>query len=161
MSEKPIDFKGLTIRTDYRPGDMAYMLYMHSRFYDFGFHFEMYVAESLLEFVRNLDVEKERIWIAEDQGKIVGTIALKNTDGQAQLRYFLIDPEYRGRGLGRFLINQFMAFLKKSDYQSSFLLTEDSLDTALHLYKSYGFSYVSSRDTDFGLVESRYELAVG
>ncbi|MEQ9220538.1 MAG: GNAT family N-acetyltransferase [Cyclobacteriaceae bacterium] len=160
MSEKTIDFKGLTIRTVYKPGDMAYMLYMHSRFYDFGFQFEMYVAESLLDFVRNLDSEKECIWIAEDKEKIVGTIALKHMEGKAQLRYFLIDPDYRGRGLGRFLINQFMGFLKKSDYRSSFLLTEDSLDTALHLYKSYGFSYVSSRDTDFGLVESRYELAV-
>ncbi|MBX2843861.1 MAG: GNAT family N-acetyltransferase [Flammeovirgaceae bacterium] len=150
----------IKIRTNYKSGDIGYLTYMHGKFYDFDPSFEFYVAETLATFYKNMDHEKERFWVAEFEGKIVGTIALKNTDGFAQLRYYLIDPEFRGIGLGRKLMDLFMDFFKNSDYKSSFLLTEERLQTAAHLYGKYGFQHVSSNQTDFGLVEKRYELVL-
>ncbi|MEM9327038.1 MAG: GNAT family N-acetyltransferase [Bacteroidota bacterium] len=148
------------IRTNYRGGDIGYITYMHGDFYDFGREFEIYVAETLADFYQNLDERKERFWVAEDQGKIIGTIALKDTDGLAQLRYFLIDPAYRGLGLGNQLLQLFLDFMKECGYKRSFLVTEKQLETAKYLYGKLGYEYVSSSETDFGLVEMRYEMTL-
>ncbi|MEL6393517.1 MAG: GNAT family N-acetyltransferase, partial [Bacteroidota bacterium] len=119
----------ITIRTTYRPGDLGYIAYMHGIHYDFGPEFEQYVAELLVGFYRFMDPDREQMWLAEYRGDIVGSIALKHTDGQAQLRYFLIDPNFRGIGLGKRLMDLFMDFLHQKRYRSSFLLTEDHLHT--------------------------------
>ncbi len=148
----------IQIRTEFKPGDIGYLTYMHGLFYDFMPEFEMYVAETLSDFYRKMDLEKERIWLAEDKGKIVGSLALKNTDGFAQLRYFLIDPAYRGIGLGKKLMEHFMDFMREVGYTKSFLLTEGNLKTAAAIYEKHGYQFVSRRFTDFGLEERRYEL---
>lgn len=156
-----VSLDDINIRTEYKPGDIGYITYMHGVFYEFGPPFESYVAETLGAFYKNLDSSRERFWIAEYADKIIGTIALKNTSGEAQLRYFLINPDFRGIGLGKALMDLFMDFLIESGYKSSFLLTEERLKTAAALYERYGYYYASSRPTDFGLVEMRYEMKVG
>ncbi len=148
----------ITIRTTYQPGDIGYLTWMHGEYYDFGIHFEAYVARTLADFYEQLNPERECYWIAEHQGKMVGHISLKDTNGIAQLRYFLINPEYRGIGLGKKLMTCFMNFLKEVGYSSSFLLTTSSLKTAAHLYEKHGYRYVSHTFTDYGLEERRYEL---
>lgn len=148
----------MTIRTDYQSGDIGYLTYMHGVLYNFGKEFEVYVAQTLASFCEKINPEKERIWIVEYQSKIIASLALKDTDGMAQLRYFLIHPDFRGIGLGNHLMKLFMAFLKEADYASSFLLTEKQLETAVHIYEKYGYQYVSSNSNSFGLTELRYEM---
>ena len=148
----------IKIRSEIQPGDLGFMAYMHGKHYSYGMQFEVYVMETLVSFFNTMNRENERIWFAEHEGKVVGTIALKNTEGQAQLRYFLIEPGYRGIGLGKKLTGAFMAFMQQSGYRGSFLLTERSLETAAQLYKKLGYTYVGSQYTDFGLEEMRYEL---
>ena len=53
--------KDIKIRTEYRPGDLGYIIYMHGKLYDFGPFFEMYVADTLAAFYKNLDTSKERV----------------------------------------------------------------------------------------------------
>lgn len=149
----------ITIRTSYRRGDVGYITYLHGLVYDFGTPFEIYVAQTLADFYQQMDPSKERVWIAEHHNEIVGTIALKdNKDGAAQLRYFLVRPEYRGIGLGGKLMRLFMNDLCGLGYQKSFLLTESELKVAAGIYKKYGYQYVSSSTLDFGLTEMRFEL---
>ena len=150
----------IQIRTDIQKGDLGYLIYLHGTLYHFGLEFELYVARTVYDFYKNMDTSKERVWLAEDRGRIIGSLALKDTKGVAQLRYFLIEPAYRGIGLGRKMMDLFMQYCKTSGYRSSFLLTEDNLKTARHLYSSYGYQYVSSKVTEFGLVEKRYELSL-
>ena len=149
----------ITIRTSYHRGDIGYITYLHGLLYDFGTPFETYVAQTLADFYRHMDASKERMWIAEHNGEIIGTIALKdNKDGAAQLRYFLVLPEYRGIGLGGKLMQLFMNEIRSLGYKSSFLLTEAQLTVAASIYKKYGYQYMSSSTLDFGLTEMRYEL---
>ncbi len=148
----------VTIRTELKPGDVGYLTYMHATLYDFMPEFELYVAETLSDFVKNLDQSCERIWIAEKEDQIVGSIALKKTNDFAQLRYFLLAPECRGMGLGKHMMSLFMDFMQECGYKKSFLLTESNLHTAAALYAQYGYQFKSSTVTDYGLEERRYEL---
>ncbi|HAP60023.1 MAG TPA: GNAT family N-acetyltransferase, partial [Cytophagales bacterium] len=83
---------------------------------------------------------------------------LKNTEGKAQLRYFLIDPECRGQGLGRQLLEKWMAAMQELGYKEAFLLTTDGLEASAHLYGGYGFVLAQSRTMEMGLTENRYEM---
>src|SRR5690554_2977815 len=131
----------IIIRTDIRPGDLGQIIYLHGILYQdefkHGVSFESIVAGGLHEFYTTYNPTNERIWIAEHKGQIVGTLLLKNRDTSAQLRYFLIKPEYRGIGLGNKLMQLFMELTRKSNYKHSFLWTTNELEKAAHLYKKF------------------------
>ncbi len=158
--------KDITIRTELRPGDMGYLIYLHATLYtkEFGFgpQFERYVAESMLEFWNRYDPATNRAWICEHEGRIVGSIFLMNRGEAAQLRYYFLLPEYRGIGLGKKLMDLWMDFYRKCGYKSAYLLTTSELDAAAALYRRHGFKLVSETPhSDFGrsVTEQRYELA--
>ncbi len=152
--------QNIEIRYDYKPGDLGHIIRMHGEMYDYGKEFEVYVGETLSDYFKHQDPERERFWIAELNGWIVGSICLKETDDWAQLRYFLLDERVRGIGLGKRMIGLFMDFMKECGYQKSFLLTEKQLNTAANLYEKIGYQYVSSSKMDFGLEERRYEMVL-
>jgi len=79
----------------------------------------------------------------------------------AQLRYFLIRPEYRGIGLGNKLMALYMEFFHECDYESSYLWTTQELHAAAYLYLKHGFQLTEEKEsTAFGkrVVEQKYEL---
>ena len=57
----------------------------------------------------------------------------------AQLRYFILHPDYRGLGLGRKLMQLAMDFCKSAGYRSVYLWTASELNTAADLYMQFGF----------------------
>src|SRR5690606_25167601 len=92
----------ITVRTQ-KPGDAGYIAYRHCVLYEKEYGlcgtFEQYVLDS---FVKYFELRSEgEIWIVEYNGRIVGSIGIVSTDrSTAQLRWFLIEPEFRGKGLG-------------------------------------------------------------
>src|SRR4051794_2866811 len=97
------------VRWDIRPGDLGQLLYLHGILYaqEWGFDltFEAYVAGTLAHFAAPLDTARERLWLAEAAGQLMGSIAVvKKTEEVAQLRWLLIAPAFRGRGLGAGLL---------------------------------------------------------
>lgn len=155
----------ITIRHDFRPGDIGTMVYMHGSLYQvefgYGIPFETYVAEGLVEYYRQYNPARERVWLAEHEGKIAGTLLLKNRGLSAQLRYFLIRPEYRGLGLGKKLIELYMDFYNTCGYQSCYLWTTRELKAAAAIYIKNGFILAEERDSEaFGkkVVEQKYIL---
>ena len=114
------------------------------------------------EFYKNYNPELDRAWICEHGNRIIGFLLLMHRDNNAaQLRYFYLEPEYRGIGLGKKLMQLYMDFLKEKGYQSSFLWTTDELQSAASLYKKHGFQLTEEKQsTSFGkpLKEQRYDL---
>jgi GNAT superfamily N-acetyltransferase len=159
----------VTIRTDLRPGDLGYVIYRHgvlySREYGYGLSFESYVGEGIAEFYRNYDPELDRVWICEYGGQIVGFLLLMHRDkGVAQLRYFYLEPEYRGIGLGKKLMESYMDFMISKGYRSSYLWTTHELDAAAVLYTRHGFRLTAEKESGmFGkrLREQRYDWLIG
>ena len=157
----------ISIRTTLQPGDIGYVVYMHGALYrkeyNYGIQFETYVAKGLCEFYEKYDPQRNRVWVCEHNNKMIGFLLLMERKEAAQLRYFLIEPDYRGIGLGAKLLDMYMDFLRECGYKSTYLWTTHELTTAASLYKRFGFQLAEEREsTSFGkpLREQRYDLVL-
>lgn len=157
----------ITIRHDLRPGDIGEVTRIHGVLYaaEFGFDetFEAYVAASLGEFGIRAQPDQDRLWLAEVDGEIVGSIGiLGRDDGVAQLRWFLVDPRTRGQGLGRELLERSIDFCRSAGYQSIHLWTVHTLTGAARLYRASGFELTEEKPSTLlwsqELAEQRYDL---
>lgn len=159
--------ESVTLRTALRPGDIGTVIRLHGTVYarEHGFDhtFEAYVAGPLAAFAR-AGSDRERLWLAEREGRIVGCVAIVAASPTvAQLRWFLVDPDARGAGLGRRLLDEAIAFSRARDYESIVLWTVSALEAAAHLYRATGFRKVEEkpgRMWGVDVVEERYELAL-
>jgi len=163
-----VPFKDILIRTELVPGDLGYVIYMHGRLYkkeyNYGLHFESYVAAGLHEFYESIASSRSRGWVCEKDGKIVGFLALMDRGDQAQVRYFILEPSVRGTGLGKKLMELYMEYLRASGFKGSYLLTTNELPAAAHLYTSNGFRLTEEKPVhhpfDKDVIEQRYELTL-
>lgn len=160
-----VQLQDITIRTTLHSGDIGSVTRMHGllyeREYNYDFHFESYVAAGLHEFAEQYNPARDRLWMCEHNGAFVGSIFLMNRGEAAQLRYFLLEPAYRGIGLGKKLMELYMAFARQTGYTSSYLWTTHELDTAASLYKRYGFCLAEEKThLAWGklLSEQRYDV---
>ena len=151
------------IRT-YGPGDASYVSYLHMKYYRehhcFKPIFEYYVMKGLSEFLN--DPKGSDLWLAETNGLVVGSIAIVKTPHAAQLRWFLVDAEHQGKGLGRNLMNTAMYFCEEQKYGRVFLWTVNTLKVARRLYKEFGFVLAEEKPndewTDDTIIEERWEM---
>src|SRR4030095_9807084 len=131
---------------------------------NYGISFETYVGAGMYEFYKNYSPEMDRVWICEHSNRIVGFVLLMHRENNAaQLRYFYLEPEYRGIGLGKKLMQLYMDFLKERGYQSSYLFTTHELYSAASLYKRHGFKLTEEKESmAFGkpVREQRYDLQI-
>jgi ribosomal protein S18 acetylase RimI-like enzyme len=153
------------LRTDLRPGDLGMIVHLHGTVYaqEYGFDptFEAYVAGPLAEFVLAHN-PRERLWIAEREGRIVGCIAIvEAAPKQAQLRWFLVDSAARGLGLGNRLLREALAFSGEQGYESVVLWTVSALTAAARLYLATGFvktEEAPGRRWGVDVLEEKYEV---
>ena len=162
-----ISLDDISIRTELRPGDIGYVIHLHGvlyeREYGYRVQFESYVAKGLCEFYEKYNPERNRVWICEHDDRMIGFLLLMDRGNAAQLRYFLIEPEYRGIGLGSKLLNLYMDFLRECSYEESYLWTTHELAAAASLYRRHGFKLTEEKEsTAFGksLTEQRYDLTL-
>lgn len=128
----------------YDPDDRAWLVERHQTLYahDEGFDdtFGPLVDGILQAFEAQFDPERERGWIAEAEGRRLGSIfCVRQTDDTAKLRMFLLDPAARGRGLGQRLLSACMDFARASGYRDMVLWTHESHRAACALYARNGW----------------------
>jgi N-acetylglutamate synthase-like GNAT family acetyltransferase len=156
------------IRSNLRPGDIGCLIYLHGILYakEYGWDctFEGYVAESLTKSIPSLDDSTARLWIAEINGKIIGSIGIvPDSNSEAQLRWFLVHPDQRGRGLGRELLKRALQFSLERGFKSVFLWTVSGLKIATHLYQVAGFRKTEEKTHQIWgktITEERYQLSL-
>jgi GNAT superfamily N-acetyltransferase len=115
-------------------------------------------------FVDRFDPMRDGLWTAVVSGRIEGSIAIDGSragDGEAHLRWFILDPGLHGRGTGRFLLDEAVRFCRRSGHRRVSLWTFSGLDAARRLYERAGFRLAQEqRGAQWGIevTEQRFEL---
>lgn len=145
------------IRT-HRTGDIGWAIERHAQLYaeeyQWNEEFEALVAGLFARFANEHDPEKERFWVAELEGERVGCVFVVRNEQDpsvAQLRCLLVDPAGRGKGIGRRLVAECIAFARSAGYRKMMLWTNDVLTSARRIYEAEGFELVEEdRHHSFG-----------
>src|SRR5438046_1077777 len=117
---------------------MGWVVHRHGGVYreEYGWNvqFEGLVAGIVAKFIQHHDAKRERCWMAEMNGEVIGSVFIvKKSEKVSQLRLMLVEKKARGLGLGTRLVNQCIRFSRRAGYQKIILLTEAAkwrLDTS-------------------------------
>ncbi|REJ12432.1 MAG: MarR family transcriptional regulator, partial [Paenibacillaceae bacterium] len=152
----------------HEPGDMGWIVHMHGRLYaeEYGWdeRFEALVAQICSDFINRYNPDRERCWIAEMDGQIVGSVmVVQESDEAAKLRLLLVDPRARGLGLGKRLVDECVRFARRKGYKKLVLWTNHVLVQARNIYQKAGFVLVKQEPhRSFGpeLIGETWELSL-
>src|SRR5262249_56135228 len=127
--------EGGWVRRRERAGEMGWVGPRHgalyAREYSFDERFEALVAGVVAKFVERYDPRRERCWIAEKDGEIVGSVfVVRRSRAVAQLRLLLVEPKARGLGIGERLVAECVRFARQAGYRTLALWTNSVLRSA-------------------------------
>jgi DNA-binding MarR family transcriptional regulator/ribosomal protein S18 acetylase RimI-like enzyme len=140
----------------HRLGDMTWITHrqvlVFATEHGFGDGFEALICDIAGRFLREFKPGRERCFIAERGGEIVGSVLLVEESAEvARLRMLYVEPFARGQGLGQRLVDECVRFAQDTGYARMDLWTNDVLTAARRLYEQAGFKLVEEeRHRRFG-----------
>ena len=138
----------------FKAGEEQYVADLHRRLYSeeysWGPNFSDYAVKIVLDFGRKEISNREELFVADVDGRLVGCIMLCETDEHdiGQLRLFAVEKDCRKFGIGSALIAALMEKAKTAGYQKLILWTASPLTAAIRHYERLGFQVVESVEND-------------
>jgi len=139
----------ITIHEGYENKLIGTITSLHSEIYSeiagFGAYFEALVGRNFSEFIMNIDNINNQTWYAKQNEKIVGGISIDGNDleeGQAHLRWFVVDPTIQSKGIGKLLMLKAMQYCEERDFKEVHLWTIKGLEATRKLYERNKFELV-------------------
>jgi len=152
----------------YFPGLLGRITELHGHYYHrhwgFDLFFESKVATEMAAFLGAFDPVRDGLWVAVADERIVGAVAISGREAEttgARLRWLIVAEAFRGRGLGRRLVSEAVAFCRRAGCRRVWLTTFAGLDAARRLYEEAGFRLMEEReDAHWGktVPEQTFEL---
>ena len=147
-------------------GDMGWIVHRQGALYaqEYGWdeRYEALAAKIVAKFIEHFDPRRERCWIAERNGEIVGSVFLvKHSHTIAKLRLLYVESSARGLGIGARLVSECVRFARQAGYKKITLWTQSNLHAARRIYKAQGFRVgAKKRHHSFGhnLVAETWDL---
>ena len=100
-----------------------------------------------------------KIFLAKDGEEIVGTAGIyKENEQEYELVKMAVDPNHRGKGISKLLLDRCLTDLKTLQAKKFFLFSNSQLKTALKLYEQYGFRHVEVTNSPFVTADVKMEL---
>lgn len=96
-----------------------------------------------------IDVGGE-FWVIEQQGQIVGTAAyygVERGEKAVEIRKMYLSPTARGKGLGRYLLQELENAIASRGFQVIWIETASVLKEAVKLYESSGYQPATGVET--------------
>lgn len=128
-------------------GDIGWVIHRQALLYanEFGWNqeFEALLAEIGAQFIRKFKPARERAWVAEYQGRVVGSVFLvRKSKEVGQLRLLYVESDARGLGIGAQLVDECLRSAREIGYRKVTLWTNSILHAARRIYEARGFSLV-------------------
>ena len=152
----------------HRVGELGWLIHrqglLYNQQYGWNIEFEALIAKLYHDFEMAPASPPKALWVAERNGAVVGSIFAMPSEGRpgtAQLRMLYVEPEARGLGIGRMLVDQCVRFARDNGYRRVRLWTQSILTPARKIYTAAGFRLVDSAPHhSFGvdLVGENWEL---
>jgi putative acetyltransferase len=101
------------------------------------------------------------IFLAMENERVIGTAGLwKKNEKEYELVKMTVDPGYRGRGISKILLDRCLQEAGRLKAEKIFLFSNSQLQTALQLYKKYGFRHVAVTGTTLLTADVKMELSL-
>lgn len=158
--------KNIKIRP-YEERDISYVIDRQLSLYESERQFtteiwKKYLTQGVISLIENFNPDKDCMLILECDGNASGCIAITHTkESVAQLRYFFLEPELRGLGAGKNLLDTALNFCREKKYSHVFLWTVSAQESARKLYKNAGFNITeTSKNESWGslVLEEKWDL---
>ncbi len=86
------------------------------------------------------------LFVAEIEGEIAGCCGIFPTEGLpehcAELVKFYVNKNFRGKGIGKMLMEKSIEFAKNAGFKSIYIESLPEFSTAVSIYEKQGFTYL-------------------
>ena len=162
----------MNIRLATRPGDLGEVIALHGRLYMTEYAMDQSIEASCGEGICRFALDRleqgadvGELWVVEDEdGRILGSIAMLAEEGMGRLRWLVLHPDLRGKGAGRKLVETSLDYARERGFPGVFLTTIAGLDVAHRIYRRAGFELTGSEPMSKWGIETeelRFDLKFG
>ncbi|MFN3966884.1 MAG: ribosomal protein S18-alanine N-acetyltransferase, partial [Endomicrobiia bacterium] len=101
-------------------------------------------------FEKELQLKFSNFFVCKEDGNVLGYVVFWSMNDEGNIMNIAVKKEYRGKGVGKMLINHIIEFSKTKNIKQIFLEVREKNFIARKLYESFGFKVDKIRKNFYG-----------